>query len=166
MDHFKNQYAREAYSQAGQNYKETLIDIDQALYKYGRRFRYEQHQNKYNKWLAKKRIEKESKALEKYETAKEKQEMEQGYCFINTDREELKANVPLFRVSSYIDYLKEAKKEIYIQNKHDIELAEYYLDHFQYFQSLTIREQFDILTDRFEWFLHEPTMLLLDRILY
>lgn len=32
--------------------------------------------------------------------------------------------------------------------------------------SLSLKEQFDVLIDRFEWLLHEPTMFLIDRILY
>jgi len=45
-------------------------------------------------------------------------------------------------------------------------LKEYFLEHFQYFFSLPLKDQFDVLIDRFEWILHEPTMFLVDRILY
>lgn len=53
-----------------------------------------------------------------------------------------------------------------LESKYDEQLGEYLLEHFQYFYSLSLKEQFDILGDRFEWILHEPTMFLIDRILY
>lgn len=53
-----------------------------------------------------------------------------------------------------------------LQSTYDEQLGEYLLEHFQYFYSLSLKEQFDILADRFEWILHEPTMFLIDRILY
>lgn len=49
---------------------------------------------------------------------------------------------------------------------YDKELMGYLYDHFQFIMSLSLKEQFDVLIDRFEWLLHEPTMFLVDRILY
>ena len=64
-------------------------------------------------------------------------------------------------MTNYINYLENK-----FDSKYDIELAEYYRDQYQYLTSLSLKEQLEILVDRFEWFLHEPTILLLDRILY
>ena len=66
-----------------------------------------------------------------------------------------------YKVTNYINYLENK-----FDSKYDIELAEYYRDQYQYLTSLSLKEQLEILVDRFEWFLHEPTILLLDRILY
>ena len=61
-----------------------------------------------------------------------------GICHLDLEKEDLKSDRPHFTVNTYLDYIDERKQELI--NKHDIELAEYYLDHFQYFQSLTLKE--------------------------
>ena len=53
-----------------------------------------------------------------------------------------------------------------LESDYDKQLKEYFREHFEYFYSLSLKDQFDILADRFEWILHEPTMFLIDRILY
>ena len=82
-------------------------------------------------------------------------------CKVDYEKKDLK---PDFTVTSYIDYLDNKGRDS-VQPQH-LELAEYYFDHYQYIQSLSLKEQIDILADRFEWILHEPTMLILDRLLY
>ena len=49
---------------------------------------------------------------------------------------------------------------------YDKDLMEYLGDHYMFIMSLSLKEQIDVLMDRFEWLLHEPTMFLVDRILY
>ena len=53
-----------------------------------------------------------------------------------------------------------------LESDYDKQLKEYFHEHYQYFFSLDLKDQFDILADRFEWILHEPTMFLVDRVLY
>ena len=59
--------------------------------------------------------------------------MEYGVCHLDFEKEDLKSDRPPFMIRHYVDYIESAKHEVVSQFDHDIELAEYYLDHFQYF---------------------------------
>lgn len=65
-------------------------------------------------------------------------EWKSGHCNLDYLKKNLKADKPSFTVKTYHDYIDNKKKEIV--SKHDIELAEYFFDHFQYFTSLSLKE--------------------------
>lgn len=70
-----------------------------------------------------------------------------------------------YEITRNLENIKDKNLEE-LESDYDKQLKEYLFEHFQYFFSLSMKQQFDILSDRFEWILHEPTMFLVDRALY
>ena len=151
--------AQKAYDKSKAEYRHNLIEIDQFLYKQGRRFTHTKHQKAFEKWKSQ-----YNKANQQRREKLLKENRERFKSFI-AERKSGKHNDYSYQITQV---LEESKNNEFGQlaSKFDDQLNEYFLEHFQYFFSLSLKDQFDVLIDRFEWILHEPTMFLIDRILY
>ena len=125
------------------------------MYQQGRRFNHTKHQKAWSIW--------------KKNYVKEKDAQRQDLLLRNAEKfkafVDVKDDPYSYDIKHNLENIED-KELKNLESKYDEQLREYFFEHFQYFYSLSLKEQFDILADRFEWILHEPTMFLIDRILY